>query len=80
MRAQRLGDRGLIRWIDPEALSGEVLAAGIERAAGESRPALAARVSTIANRGVLTASDRLAALLPGDHDSRPDLAAAPDAG
>jgi predicted glycosyltransferase len=64
MRAERLGARGLVRWIHPTSLSPPILADNIERVAALPRMDLAARIGTIAHRGVQTSARHLAALLP----------------
>jgi predicted glycosyltransferase len=64
MRAERLGARGLVRWIHPDGLSARVLAENIERVAALPRVDLVARVASIAHRGVRTAARQLEALLP----------------
>jgi predicted glycosyltransferase len=64
MRAERLGARGLVRWIHPNSLSARVLAGNIEGVAALPRAELAARIGTIAHRGVETSARHLAALLP----------------
>jgi predicted glycosyltransferase len=66
MRAERLGDRGLVRWIHPTSLSARVLADNIESVAALARVDLAARIGTIAHRGVQTSARHLAALLPAN--------------
>jgi predicted glycosyltransferase len=71
MRAERLGARRLVRWLHPATLSPAVLAGEIEQAAGLSRPALAARVSTLSHHGILTASGHLADLLPARRPTAP---------
>jgi predicted glycosyltransferase len=64
MRAERLSARGLVRWIDPASLSARVLAESIEGVAALPRTDLAARIGTIAHRGVETSARHLAELLP----------------
>jgi len=64
MRAERLGARGLVQWIEPTALSPSVLAAGIERVSGIPRDELAGRIGRIDHRGIQAAAQQLAALLP----------------
>jgi predicted glycosyltransferase len=64
MRAERLGDRGLVRWLHPTGLSPRVLAHNMEGVAALPRVDLAARIGTIAHRGVQTSARHLAALLP----------------
>jgi predicted glycosyltransferase len=64
MRAERLGARGLVRWIHPTSLSARVLADNVEDVAALPRVDLHARIGTIAHRGVQTSARHLAALLP----------------
>lgn len=64
MRAERLGARGLVRWIHPASLSPRVLADNIEGVATLPRADLAVRIESIAHRGVQTSAQHLAALLP----------------
>jgi predicted glycosyltransferase len=64
MRAERLGARGLVRWIHPTSLSARLLAGNIESVAALPRVDLAARIGTIAHRGVQTSARHLAELLP----------------
>jgi predicted glycosyltransferase len=64
MRAERLSARGLVRWMHPSSLSAQGLAANMEGVAAQPRADLAARIGAIAHRGVHTAAQHLAALLP----------------
>jgi predicted glycosyltransferase len=64
MRAERLGARGLVRWIEPTTLSALVLAANIEGVAALPQLDLIDRIATIEHRGVQTSARHLAALLP----------------
>jgi predicted glycosyltransferase len=64
MRAERLGARGLVRWIHPTSLSARVLADNIEGVAALPRVDIAARIGSIAHRGVQTSARHLAELLP----------------
>jgi predicted glycosyltransferase len=70
MRAELLGDRGLVRWIDPSVLSDDLLAGEIESAAADSRPLLAANFDAIAHDGLHKATELLAAQLPTGPGSR----------
>jgi|GEM_PF-56597 UDP-glucuronate 4-epimerase len=64
MRAERLSARGLVSWMHPASLTPTALAENIERVAAQPRADLAVRVGAIAHRGVHTAAQHLAALLP----------------
>jgi predicted glycosyltransferase len=64
MRAERLGDRGLVRWLEPTQLSGRVLADSIENVAALSRAELAERIGRIERCGIQAAVAHLAELLP----------------
>jgi predicted glycosyltransferase/nucleoside-diphosphate-sugar epimerase len=65
MRAERLGERGLLRWLEPDRLSWSGLAESIESVAAEPRAALSLRISGIQHRGIHASAEYLAALLPG---------------
>jgi predicted glycosyltransferase len=64
MRAERLGARGLLRWVHPTSLSPRTLADNIEGVAEQPRVDLATRNGAIAHRGIETSAQHLAALLP----------------
>ncbi len=64
MRAERLGARGLVRWLEPGDLSPGVLADSIERLDGLPRKELAGRIGSIEHRGIQASAQHLAALLP----------------
>jgi predicted glycosyltransferase len=64
MRAERLGERGLLRWLEPAQLSDRLLADSIERAAALPRHELAGRIGAIKHHGVRESARHLAALLP----------------
>jgi predicted glycosyltransferase len=64
MRAERLAGRRLLRWLQPERLSGTVLAKAIEATAALPRHELAGRVGSIEHRGIRASARHLAELLP----------------
>jgi predicted glycosyltransferase/nucleoside-diphosphate-sugar epimerase len=64
MRAERLSQRGLLRWLEPAQLSGRVLADSIESAASLPRHELAGRIGAIKHHGVRESARHLAGLLP----------------
>jgi UDP-glucose 4-epimerase len=64
MRAQRLGARGLVWWLEPAQLSARVLADTIESVAACPRGELAGRIGSVKHDGVRSSAQHLAALLP----------------
>jgi UDP-glucuronate 4-epimerase len=64
IRVERLGARGLVHWMHPSSLSPRVLAENIVELAEQPRAEAAARIKTIAWRGVQNSARHLAALLP----------------
>jgi predicted glycosyltransferase/nucleoside-diphosphate-sugar epimerase len=71
MRAERLSARGLLRWMHPTGLTPHALAENMDAVAGQPRGELAARIGSIAHRGVQTAAQHLAALLPAARQAEP---------
>jgi predicted glycosyltransferase/nucleoside-diphosphate-sugar epimerase len=70
MRAQRLADRGLVRWLEPAELSWRVLADRIGSISALPRTELARRIGSIEHRGTQVAARHLAALLPAGRSAR----------
>jgi probable phosphoglycerate mutase len=64
MRAERLEARGLVSCLHPGELSADTLADRIWCAAAGSRAEISERLDSIARRGVQTAADEIASLLP----------------
>lgn len=70
MRAERLGSRGLLRWLHPALLTPEMLAHMVGEVA-ERRPSeLAGQLATVHRRGSDRAAAHLAALLPAARPAR----------
>lgn len=63
MRAERLGVRGLLEWLDPGELSPAALVDGVERVADVPRHELAGRIGSIEHRGIAAAVQHLASML-----------------
>ncbi len=73
MRAQRLADRGLVRWLHPSGLTPRVVARALSDVADTPRDDLRGRMASLAHHGV-----RKTALLLSE--KLPDGAALPNAG
>jgi predicted glycosyltransferase len=73
MRAQRLADRGLVRWLHPDALTPRVVAGALADVADTPRDDLHGRMASLAHCGVQKTALLLSEMLP-------DTAATPNAG